>query len=209
MLADLAEVYQEELAALSAAGCRYVQLDEVPLALLCDASIRARLESRGLDPDRLATLYIDAINDALKGKPAGLKVGLHLCRGNYKGRWIGSGGYDLIAEQLFNRSAVDIFLLEFDTERAGTFAPLSELPKDKQAFLGLISSKINRLESADDLRRRIEEAFAYAPPERLGLCPQCGFASSAGGNPVTEPMQRAKLALVVEVARKVWGDAAR
>jgi 5-methyltetrahydropteroyltriglutamate--homocysteine methyltransferase len=204
---DLAKVYREELSALAAAGCRYVQLDEVPLALLCDPTIREQLKQRGMDPQRLVSLYVSAINAALADRPSTLRVGMHLCRGNYKGRWMGSGGYDPIAEQLFNQTKVDAFLLEFDTERAGTFAPLRHLPAGKQAILGIISTKTNQLESIDDLRRKLDEAFKVAPADRLGVCPQCGFASSAGGNPIAPETQEAKLALVVDVARKTWGTA--
>jgi 5-methyltetrahydropteroyltriglutamate--homocysteine methyltransferase len=204
---DLAKVYREELSALAAAGCRYVQLDEVPLALLCDPTICEQLKQRGMDPQRLVSLYISAINAALADRPSKLRVGMHLCRGNYKGRWMGSGGYDPIAEELFNQTNVDAFLLEFDTERAGTFAPLRHLPAGKQAILGIISTKTNQLEPIDDLRRKLDEAFKIAPADRLGVCPQCGFASSAGGNPITPETQEAKLALVVDVARKTWGAA--
>ncbi len=205
--ADLAAIYRLEIADLHAAGCRYLQLDEVPLALLCDPTIREAVTAQGQDPQRLIGLYIKAVNDALAGRPADLCVVMHLCRGNYRGRWMGSGGYDPIAERLFNELDVDGFLLEFDSDRAGSFEPLRHLPPTKRAFLGLISSKTTALEKADDLARRLDEASRYVPIERLGLCPQCGFASSAAGNPVSPEVQWAKLALTAQTAKRVWGEA--
>lgn len=205
--ADLAAIYRLEIADLHAAGCRYLQLDEVPLALLCDPNIRQAVAAQGQDPQRLIGLYIKAVNDALAGRPADLCVVMHLCRGNYRGRWMGSGGYDPIAERLFNALDVDGFLLEFDSARAGSFEPLRHLPATKRAFLGLISSKTTEVEKADDLARRLDEAARAVPIERLGLCPQCGFASSAGGNPVTPEVQWAKLALTAQTAKRVWGEA--
>ena len=204
--ADLAAIYRDEIAALHAQGCRYLQIDEVPLALLCDSAIRQAVTARGADPERLIGLYIKAVNDALGGRPADLCVVMHLCRGNYRGRWMGAGGYDPIAERLFNQLDVDGFLLEFDSERAGTFEPLRHLPANTRAFLGLISSKTTELENADDLARRLDRAFRHAPADRLGLCPQCGFASSAGGNPIPPELQWAKLALTAQVAKRVWGE---
>ena len=203
--ADIARIYREELAALYEAGCRYVQLDEVPLALLCDESIRASLTARGEDPDRLIDIYARMTNDALAGRPKDMRVGMHLCRGNYKGRWMGEGGYDRIAERLFNAIDVDAYLLEYDSERAGGFEPLRDLPDGKRAYLGLVSSKTGALEPLDDLRRKLDQAARHAPLERLGVCPQCGFASSAGGNPLTEDEQWAKLKRVADLARVVWG----
>jgi len=205
--ADLAAIYRAEIADLGAEGCRYLQLDEVPLALLCDPRIREATASRGHDPDRLISLYIKVVNDVLADRPRDMCVIMHLCRGNFRGRWMGSGGYDPIAERLFNELNIDGFLLEFDSERAGTFEPLRFLPAGKRAFLGIISSKTSELEDADDLARRLDDAFRYAPAERLGLCPQCGFASSAGGNPVSAAAQWAKLALTAQTAKRVWGEA--
>jgi 5-methyltetrahydropteroyltriglutamate--homocysteine methyltransferase len=205
--ADLAEIYRQELVALREAGCRYVQLDEVPLALLCDPAIRDILTARGDDPDHLTGLYIGAVNSVLRDRSADMFIAMHVCRGNYKGRWMGAGGYGPIAERLFNETAVDAFLLEFDTERAGTFEPLRYLPATKQAFLGLISTKTNTVETVDALRSRLDDAFRYADPSQLGICPQCGFASSVGGNPITPEAQRMKLRLAVEVARQTWGTA--
>ena len=204
---DLTAIYREEIAALYHAGCRYVQIDEVALALLCDETIRASLAARGEDPDRLADLYFRMIEESLSEKPVDLIVSMHLCRGNYKGRWMGSGGYDRIAERLFNIRGIDAYLLEYDSERAGSFAPLTHLPGGRRAFLGIVSSKTGELESLDLLRRRLDQAEKVAPAERLGVSPQCGFASSAGGNPLSEAEQWAKLALVVEAARAQWGEA--
>lgn len=203
--ADLCQVYREEIDELYRAGCRVVQLDEVALALLCDDNIRASLKAGSEDPRKLTSFYFDMIEMALKDKPQDLTVLVHLCRGNYKGHWMGQGGYDPIAERLFTLSGVDGYLLEYDSERAGSFAPLKFLPKGKRGYLGVVSSKTGALESLDDLRRRLDDAFKHAPGERLGVSPQCGFASSVGGNPVTEAEQWAKLARVTELARAVWG----
>lgn len=204
---DLAEVYRQEIADLYAAGCRYLQLDEVPLAMLCDPEVRAALQADGEDPDRLVGLYLAAINAALAACPRDMTVALHLCRGNFKGKHLAAGGYEPVAERLFNGLfRVDAFFLEYDTARAGGFAPLRFLPKTAFAVLGLVSSKTPTLEPLDALRRRLNEAAAYAPLERLAVSPQCGFASAVSGNPLTPDDQRAKLALVVELARAVWGE---
>jgi len=203
--ADLGEVYRAEIAALAAAGCRYVQLDEVALAILCDPAAREKVKAAGEDADRLVDLYIDAINEAVKGRPADMAIGVHMCRGNYKGMYLSEGGYDSVAERLFNRARVTHFLLEFDTPRAGGFEPLRHMPKDKGVVLGLVSSKSPRLEPMDLLNRRAGEAAKYVDPSRLAISPQCGFASTMGGNPVTEADERAKLRLCVEAARSIWG----
>jgi len=203
--ADLGRVYQQEIAELAKAGCRYVQLDEVALAILCDPAAREKVKAGGEDPDRLVDLYIDAINRAVKNRPADMTVGVHVCRGNYKGMYLSEGGYDSVAEKLFSRANVNHFLLEFDTPRAGGFAPLRFLPKDKGVVLGLVSSKTPQLESMDVLRRRTDEAARYVKSERLAISPQCGFASTLGGNPVTEADQRAKLRLCVDAANRIWG----
>jgi 5-methyltetrahydropteroyltriglutamate--homocysteine methyltransferase len=202
--ADLGKVYQAEIAELAAAGCRYVQLDEVAIAILCDPAARDKVKAAGEDPDRLVDLYIDAINEAVKGRPADVAVGVHMCRGNYKGMYLSEGGYDSIAERLFNRAKVTHFLLEFDTPRAGSFEPLRHMPKDKGVVLGLVSSKAPQLESMDLLQRRADEAAKYVDAARLGISPQCGFASTMGGNPVTEADERAKLRLCVEAAAKIF-----
>lgn len=204
---DLATVYRAEIADLAAAGCRYIQLDEVALAMLCDAAAREQVKADGADPEALADLYIDAINEAVAGHPAEMAVGLHVCRGNFKGKYLAEGGYDSIAEKLFQRARVSHFLLEFDTPRAGDFAPLRFVPREKGVVLGLVSSKLPELEPLDLLHRRIGEASRHIDLDRLAVSPQCGFASTVAGNPVTEEVERAKLGRVVEAARAVWGSA--
>ena len=202
---QLGKVYQQEIADLAQKGCRYVQLDEVAVAILCDPAAREQVKAGGEDPDRLVDLYIDAINHAVKNRPAGMTVGVHVCRGNYKGMYLSEGGYDSVAEKFFSRTNVDHFLLEFDTPRAGGFAPLRFVPRGKGVVLGLVSSKTPQLESMDVLRRRTDEAARYVSVENLAISPQCGFASTMGGNPVTEADERAKLKLCVDAARKIWG----
>ena len=201
---DLVEVYREELAALAAAGCTYVQFDEVPCAMLCDPSIRETVKSKGLDPEQLLARYIEVTNSILASRPTNMTVAMHLCRGNYKGRWMAEGGYEPVAERLFQQIKVDAFFLEYDTDRAGDFAPLRFVPKDKRVVLGLVSSKTPKMEQVDELKHRIDDATKYVAKERLAISPQCGFASSVGGNPLTQEDQKRKLALVVEVANQVW-----
>jgi 5-methyltetrahydropteroyltriglutamate--homocysteine methyltransferase len=205
--ADVASIYRDELRALAELGCRYVQLDAVSLPLLCDPALRDQVRRRGDDPDRLVDRYVEANNAALAGRPPRMAVGMHLCRGNNQGRWLGEGGYDYVAEKIFGRLDVDYFCLEYDSPRAGLFEPLRFMPKDRIVVLGLVSSKTPVLESTDDLRRRIDEASRHVSLERLCLSPQCGFASNAPGNPITEADQRRKLELVVETARRMWADA--
>jgi 5-methyltetrahydropteroyltriglutamate--homocysteine methyltransferase len=202
---DLGKVYQAEIDELAKAGCRYVQLDEVAVAILCDPAARERVKAAGEDPDRLVDLYIGAINEAVKGRPKGMTIGVHVCRGNYKGMYLSEGGYDSVAENFFGRTHVDHFLLEFDTPRAGGFAPLRFIPREKSVVLGLVSSKTPLLEKTDALKRRVDEAARYVDPSRLAISPQCGFASSMGGNPVTEADERAKLKLCVDAANAIWG----
>jgi 5-methyltetrahydropteroyltriglutamate--homocysteine methyltransferase len=198
---DLGKVYQAEIADLAKAGCRYVQLDEVAVAILCDPAAREKVK----DAERLVDLYIDAINEAAMNRPPGMTIGVHVCRGNYKGMYLSEGGYDSVAEKFFSRTKVDHFLLEFDTPRAGGFAPLRFVPKDKGVVLGLVSSKAPELEKLDLLKKRTEEAARYVDMARLAISPQCGFASTMGGNPVTEADQRAKLKLCVDAAQAIWG----
>jgi 5-methyltetrahydropteroyltriglutamate--homocysteine methyltransferase len=202
---DLIRVYHEELSELGRAGARYLQIDEVPLAMLCDPAVRDRARSLGDDPDRLVTTYIDAVNNALAPRPAGMTVGMHLCRGNLRSRWLAAGSYEAVAERLFNEVRVDAFFLEYDTERAGDFAPLRFVPGGKAVVLGLVSTKTPVLEEPDALCRRIDEAARHVPIERLALSPQCGFASTVGGNLLSADDQRRKLELVVNVAKQVWG----
>ncbi|MGB7542530.1 MAG: 5-methyltetrahydropteroyltriglutamate--homocysteine S-methyltransferase [Burkholderiales bacterium] len=203
--ADLGRVFQEEIAGLAKAGAQYVQLDETAIAMLCDPGVRDQVKAGGEDPEALVDLYVDALNAALKNRPAGMVIGVHLCRGNFKGKYVAAGGYDSIAEKLFSRTDANHFLLEYDTPRAGDFAPLRFMPKGKGVVLGLVSSKTPRLESLDVLRRRADEAAKYVDPSRLAISPQCGFASTVGGNPLTEADEIAKLRLCVEAARKIWG----
>jgi 5-methyltetrahydropteroyltriglutamate--homocysteine methyltransferase len=202
--ADLGRVYQEEIAQLAAAGCRYVQLDEVAVAILCDPAARDKVKAQGEDPDRLVDLYIDAINQAVKNAPSQVTLGVHVCRGNYKGMYLSEGGYDSVAERFFGRTNVNHFLLEFDTPRAGGFDPLRFVPKGKGVVLGLISSKTAVLEDLSLLQRRTEEAARYVDLSNLAISPQCGFASTMGGNPITEADQRAKLELCVRAAKTIW-----
>ena len=203
--ADLGRVYQGEIADLHKAGCRYVQLDEVALAMLCDPALQGKVRAAGGNPDQLVDLYVDAINEAVKGRPADMVVGVHMCRGNYKGMYLSEGGYTSIAERLFNRAKVNHFLLEFDTPRAGDFAPLAMMPKTKGVVLGLVSSKSAALEPLDLLKKRVQEASKHIDASQLAISPQCGFASTMGGNPVTETDERAKLKLCVDAARAIWG----
>ena len=203
--ADLGKVYQAEIADLAAAGCTYVQIDEVAVAILCDPTAREKVKAQGGDPDRLVELYIEAINQAVKHRPRGMRVGVHVCRGNYKGMYLSEGGYDSVAEKFFGRTDVNHFLLEFDTPRAGGFAPLRFVPKDKGVVLGLVSSKTPQLEKMDTLKKRADEASRYIDLARLAISPQCGFASTMGGNPVTEADERAKLKLCVDAAHAIWG----
>jgi 5-methyltetrahydropteroyltriglutamate--homocysteine methyltransferase len=201
---DLGRVFQEEIADLVRAGCRYVQIDEVAIALLCDPAIRAKVEAAGSKPDELVDHYIDAINKAVASAPDDVVFGVHMCRGNFKGHYLAEGGYESVAERFFINTKVNHFLLEYDTPRAGDFKPLRFVPKDKGVVLGLISSKTPALESADRLRERVDEATKYIALDRLAISPQCGFASTVAGNPVTEADERAKLSLAVNAARTIF-----
>jgi 5-methyltetrahydropteroyltriglutamate--homocysteine methyltransferase len=205
--ADLARVYREEIHDLADAGCRYLQIDEVNLAYLCDPELRAQVKNIGEEPETLPKTYARLLNDTIAGRPADMVVCMHLCRGNFAGAWVAEGGYDPIAELLFNEIAVDGYFLEYDTPRAGSFAPLRFLPKGKIAVLGLVTTKGPKLETKDELKRRIDEASRYAPIEQLALSPQCGFSSGIGGNAMTVDDEIAKLKLIVETAREVWGTA--
>jgi 5-methyltetrahydropteroyltriglutamate--homocysteine methyltransferase len=201
--ADLTRIFREEIAALMAAGCRYIQLDEVAIALLCDPAIRKTVEDAGQKPDKLVGLYIDSINEAIAGASADVIFGVHMCRGNFKGHYLGAGGYESVAERFFTQTRVNHFLLEYDTPRAGDFAPL-RFVKDKGVVLGLVSSKVPAPETVDDLKRRTAEAARYIDLDRLAISPQCGFASTVAGNPVTESDERAKLNLIVTAAKDIW-----
>lgn len=207
LFADVAKAFREEIVALTKAGCRYIQFDEVAVAMLGDPVVREQTKKLGQDPDKLLTRYIDLINDAVAAAPADCLFGVHMCRGNLKGHYLANGGYDAIAERFFGETKVTHFLLEYDTQRAGDFAPLRYVTGGKGVVLGVISSKTPALESVSDLERRIADAAKHLDIARLGISPQCGFASTVGGNPVTEDDQFAKLKLAADVARKVWGAA--
>jgi 5-methyltetrahydropteroyltriglutamate--homocysteine methyltransferase len=204
---DLARLYREEIADLAHAGCRYLQIDEVNLAYLCDPELRKQVANIGEDPASLPKTYARLLNDTIKGRPADMTVCMHLCRGNFAGAWVAEGGYEPIAELLFNEIGVDGYFLEYDSDRAGGFEPLRFLPKGKIAVLGLVTTKSGTLESKDKLKRRIDEAARFVPLEQLALSPQCGFSSGIGGNTMDEAGEIAKLRLVVETAREVWGHA--
>jgi 5-methyltetrahydropteroyltriglutamate--homocysteine methyltransferase len=202
---DLTQVYREEIAALYAAGCRYLQVDDTNLPFLCDPKLRENARAIGEDPDKLPALYVKMLNDALAGKPADMAVCVHFCRGNHESAWVAEGGYDPIAELVFSEMNVDGFFLEYDSPRAGSFEPLRFLGKGKVAVLGLVTTKRAALESKDELRRRIDEAARFAPLDALALSPQCGFASTIKGNALTFEDERRKLERVVDVAAEVWG----
>ena len=203
--ADLAACYRAEIAALYAAGCRYIQLDDTNLAYLCDPVMRQGAVDRGDDPDELPRTYAALINHALDQRPDDLTVGIHLCRGNFRSTHFASGSYEAVAEVLFNDIDVDAYFLEYDDERSGDFRPLRFLPKDKIVVLGLVTTKFGEMESKDALKRRIDEASKFVPLEQLCLSPQCGFSSTVHGNNIAVEAQRAKLRLIVEVADEVWG----
>lgn len=203
--ADLIGVYRAEIMDLAAAGCRYVQLDDTNLAYLCDPRLRDRVKGLGEDPDRLPHLYARLINGAIADRPRDMKITVHLCRGNSLSRGHAEGGYEPVADAMFNELKVDGFFLEYDDARSGDFAPLRFVPKGNlRIVLGVITSKFGALESRDRIKRRIEEASKYMPLDRICLSPQCGFASHTGGNLLTEDDQRAKLRHVVEIAQEIW-----
>lgn len=202
--ADLTAIYRQEIADLAALGCRYIQFDEVALIMLGSDDARARCKALGDDPDHLTDLYIQAINDAARDRPKDMVAGLHICRGNFKGRWLTEGGYDAVAEKIFKRTNVDTFLLEYDSPRAGDFKPLKQVPAGKNVVLGLVSTKTPTLEQQAELEARIKEAAQYVPLDRLSISPQCGFASTAAGNPVTVEDEKKKLGLCLSVAEHVW-----
>ena len=206
--ADLTAAYRDELQRLGALGCRYLQLDDTSLAYMNDPHERAYVASIGGDADHQHLEYIRHLNEAIAGRPEGMRVTTHMCRGNFRSSWAAEGGYDFVAEALLNELDVDGFFMEWDDERSGGFEPLRFLPKgEKRVVLGLVTTKRGALESKDELKRRIEEAARHAPLEQLCLSPQCGFSSTVEGNALTEEEQWAKLRLVVEVADEVWGTA--
>ena len=203
---DLGEAYHNAVQAFAAAGCRYLQLDEVNIAYLCDPEQIEGLKARGEHVEGLLETYAGLLNRAIEGRPADMQVTMHLCRGNFKSTWVASGGYEPVADVLFNQIGVDGYFMEYDSDRAGGFEPLRFVPRGKKVVvLGLVTSKTGELESKDELKRRIEAASKYLPLEQLALSPQCGFASTEEGNTLSEEQQWAKLRLCVEVAGEVWG----
>jgi 5-methyltetrahydropteroyltriglutamate--homocysteine methyltransferase len=204
---SLAKLYQDEVAELAAAGCRYIQLDDTNLAYLCDEGMRENSRQLGENPDELPATYAALINESIKGRPEDMAVCVHLCRGNAKSQWFAAGGYEPVADNLFNLTDVDGFFLEYDDDRSGGFEPLRFVPKgDKKIVLGLVTTKRSIVESKDELKRRIEEASKYVDIDQLCLSPQCGFSSNAIGNLVTEEDEKLKLRLVIETAEEVWGS---
>jgi 5-methyltetrahydropteroyltriglutamate--homocysteine methyltransferase len=203
---DLGETYRQVVRGFADAGCRYLQMDEVNLAYLCDPTLREEVRARGEDPDQLAKGYAAMLNAAMSDIPADMTISMHLCRGNFKSTFVARGGYEPIAEMLFNAVNVHGYFMEYDSDRAGGFEPLRFVPKGKTVVLGLVTSKTGALESKDDIKRRIDEAAKFVPLDQLCLSPQCGFASSEDGNTLAEEQQWAKLRMIVEVAGEVWGS---
>ncbi|MDH5212117.1 MAG: 5-methyltetrahydropteroyltriglutamate--homocysteine S-methyltransferase, partial [Betaproteobacteria bacterium] len=203
---DVAAAYRQAIAHLAAAGCTYLQLDDTSFSYLCDPKIRETCRRNGDDPALLPQRYADTINAALDGRPAGMTITLHTCRGNFKSAWVAEGGYDPVAQAMFS-AEVDGFFMEFDSARAGGFEPLKALPRGKKVVLGLVTTKVGEIEDKDMLRRRIAEAAKFVPLEDLCLSPQCGFSSTHHGNALSEDDQWRKLELIVETAREVWGAA--
>ncbi len=203
--ADVAGAYRAEIASLADAGCRYLQLDDTNLAYLCDGTQRENARKRGLDPDQLPRDYAALVNASIADAPADMVTGIHLCRGNFRSSWAAEGGYEPVAEVLFNDLAVDSYFLEYDDPRSGDFAPLRFVPKGKTVVLGLVTTKLGDMESRDDVIRRIEEAAKFVDISQLALSPQCGFSSTVHGNDIEVEQQAAKMRLVLDVAREVWG----
>jgi methionine synthase II (cobalamin-independent) len=201
---DLGQAYRKAVRAFADAGCRYLQLDEVFIAMLCDPKYRQQMKDRGDDPEALGELYGDLINTAMSDIPPDMRITMHLCRGNYKSTFMGSGGYEAEQEILFDRIKVHGYFMEYDTARAGSFEPLKLVPKDRQVVLGLVTTKTGRLERKDEIKRRVEEATKYIALDQLCLSPQCGFASTEEGNALAEDEQWAKLRMIVELAEEIW-----
>jgi 5-methyltetrahydropteroyltriglutamate--homocysteine methyltransferase len=202
---DLGQSYRKAVRAFADAGCRYLQLDEVNFTYLCDPKLRAQVAGRGDDPEKLPSIYAGMINAAISDLPPDMTIAMHLCRGNFQSTFVASGGYEPVAEILFNAINVHAYFMEYDTDRAGGFEPLQFVPKGKTVVLGLITSKSGQLESKDDIKRRIDQATKFVSLEQLCLSPQCGFASTEEGNLLAEEEQWAKLRMVVELSEEVWG----
>ena len=204
--ADTATAWKKAIHAFYDAGCRYLQLDDTAWAMACDPNEREQSKARGDDPDKLPTIYAELTNAALADKPADMAITMHSCRGNFRSTFIASGGYEFVAEQLLGNTKFDGYFLEYDTDRAGGFEPLRFFPKgEKQLVLGLVTSKSGTLEPRDEIKKRIEEATKYVDLEQLCLSPQCGFSSTEEGNVLVEDEQWAKLHMVVEISKEVWG----
>jgi 5-methyltetrahydropteroyltriglutamate--homocysteine methyltransferase len=207
LFADLAKTYAKAVRAFYDAGCRYLQMDDIFFAYLCDPKIRAQKLAEGLDPDWLITQYAAMMHDAIANRPADMVIGMHMCRGNFQSTWVAEGGYDPAADAIFNQTGVDIYFMEYDSDRAGGFEPLKRLPKGKKrVMVGLITTKTAELERIDDLKRKFELAGRFADIDQLGIAPQCGFASTEEGNALTEDDQKRKLELVVKTAEAIWGE---
>ena len=206
LYSDLGQSYRKAVRAFADAGCRYLQLDEVNFTYLCDPKLRAQVADRGDDPEKLPSIYAGMINAAISDIPPDMTIAMHLCRGNFQSTFVASGGYEPVAEILFNTINVHAYFMEYDTDRAGGFEPLRFVPKEKTVVLGLVTSKSGRLESKDDVRRRIEQAAKFVSLERLCLSPQCGFASTEEGNILAEEEQWTKLRMIVELSEEVWGQ---
>ena len=202
---DLSKVYREEITDLETAGCKYIQLDDVPIPMLSDPNIQQKVSEDGIKPSSLMSSYISLFNECIRGTSSDVTVAIHMCRGNYKGKFLSTGGYEEFAETFFNELTADAYFLEYDTPRSGDFSPLSYVPKGKIIVLGLVSSKTPETQTQQDIIQKIEEAAKFIDIEQLALSPQCGFASTVAGNPISLEDQKAKLAMVVEVAEKVWG----
>ena len=204
--ADITQTYKDAVKAFYDAGCRYLQLDDIFFAYLCDPKIRQARKDRGEDPDWLIGKYADMMHDAIEGRPDDMLIGMHMCRGNFRSTWVAEGAYDPAADAIFNRTSVDIYFMEYDTDRAGGLEPLRKLPKGKKRVMpGFITTKTAELEKLDDLKRKFEEVSKYADLNQFGIAPQCGFSSTEEGNLITEDDQRRKLDLVVKTAEAVWG----
>jgi 5-methyltetrahydropteroyltriglutamate--homocysteine methyltransferase len=203
---DLAQVYREEIQSLYDAGCRYLQMDDTNLAYLCDPAMREGARQRGDDPDELPRAYAELINHVIDDRPDDLTVAMHLCRGNFRSAWVAEGSYEPVAEVLFNEMHIDAYFLEYDDERSGDFAPLRFVPDNKTIVLGLVTTKVDRMESPDELKRRVDEAAAFISKDQMCLSPQCGFSSTVHGNEISQQTQWDKLSLVVNTAQEIWGD---
>ncbi len=206
LFADLTKTYVKAVQAFYDAGCRYLQMDDIFFAYLCDPKIREQKQAEGFDPDWLITKYAKVMHDAISGRPDDMVIAMHLCRGNFRSTWVADGAYDPAADAIFNQTGIDVYFMEYDSERAGGLEPLRLLPKgEKRVLPGFITTKVGDLETVDDLRRKFDEASKYTDIDQLGIAPQCGFASTEEGNEVSEDDQRRKLELVVQTAEKIWG----